>query len=470
MVSPEFATALNALAERLAQLAVQDHGLRADLNALARMLVSATENLGSPYVNCESEEQPEEVAPVVTESPRPGETACKCLPILTLGRTNPAITEGPTEKVRNRPRPIEDEDLDAVEARSRLKAEAMRWASIRRQLQLNGATFRDEIAPGDRDILKRANQLTDCYLWMCRPGFSAPEDLTVLEDVAKCFDLQADALGVVRKVLGDPELEKEFLASLMEVLAYFQSALRVAVGRVSDRADADQASAYEWLRSTANRKQMFVRRYMRLDDRADPSSLDEMRSMLANTDETIDGKRQTAKRKKACLTKLRYHAKIICERGGKESDRTSIIEAVEELLRQGVPPSNMEIRDSLRPIIDQLPEASNSQKGYSLVLREISRYEDSDEDEQTVDRSPTPVDDEQIVRAASLLSGHTAMLMGGEFRPHIHAAIKSALRLKDLVAVHRCRCVTFARTAAASGEERPVLHSGGPQLYPFRAA
>jgi hypothetical protein len=30
--------------------------------------------------------------------------------------------------------------------------------------------------------------------------------------------------------------------------------------------------------------------------------------------------------------------------------------------------------------------------------------------------------------------------------------------------------VTFARTTAAAGEETPMLHSGVPQLYPFRAA
>jgi hypothetical protein len=65
------------------------------------------------------------------------------------------------------------------------------------------------------------------------------------------------------------------------------------------------------------------------------------------------------------------------------------------------------------------------------VLREISRYLDSDE--ETQDRSPNPADDEKIVRATSLLAGETAMLVGRELRPHIHAAIKSALRLKDLI-------------------------------------
>lgn len=430
-MSSELATAFNALAERLALLAAQDQGFRDDLNALARKLVSATENRESPDANCQCGEQPTEIVPAVDESPVDGEQANKCLPMLTLGRTSSVITDKLPENVRNRPRTISDDDLDEIAARSRLKAEAMRWASTRRQLLHNGANFREEIAPGDRDLISRAKLRRDCHLWMCSPSFIIPEDLTFLEDAAKCFDLLADAIGVVRKVLGDPELEKEFLGSLMEVLAYRQSALRVALGRASDRVDADQASVYEWLRSTANRNQMYLGHFMRLDDPADPSSLDEIRSILADTDDRIAGKRQTAKQKKACLTKLRYHAKLIGETGGTESDRKSIIEAVEELLRQGVPPSDVEIRDSLLPIIDEWPEGSELPKGYNLVLREIRRFMNLDEEHW--DRSPTTADDDQIKRAARLLAGQTAILIGGELRPHTHAAIKSALRLKDLI-------------------------------------
>ena len=193
-----------------------------------------------------------------------------------------------------------------------------------------GLTSDDQIAPSDRDFLHRARELPDCYLWMCKPSFRAPEDLTLLEDAARCFDLVADALGRVRRVLGDSKLEKEFLRLSMEVLAQSQSALRVAVGRLRDRADADQARVYEWLTSTANRKQMFIARYMRLDDPADPSNLDEVRAILDSTKERLESKRETNERKRACLSKLRYHAKRVDESGGNETDWKSIIDAVEE--------------------------------------------------------------------------------------------------------------------------------------------
>jgi hypothetical protein len=430
-MSSELATAFHALTDRLVQLVDQDAVLRESLNNLALKLLLATEMRENPGVQREIEEKQTGTPPAADGSSPKIEEENKNLRALTLGSALPAITEIPGEKPRHRLRSIADEDLDAIEARSRLKAEAMRWASTRRQLLDNDANHRDDIAPGDRDILDRAKKLSDCYLWMCTPGFRAPEALTLLDNAARCFDLLADAVGLTRKVLGDREIEKEFLRSVMEVVAYAQSALRVAVASVFDRADSDQISAYEWLRSTANNKEMFLMRHMRLDDPADPSSLDEIALSLANTEEEIADRRRAARRKRACLAKLRYHAKLIAEHGETVHDRQSIIESVEALLREGVPHSNVEIRDSLLPIIGQAREGNDLPQGYSLVLREITRYMDSDD--EAWDRSPDTAIDEQIERVATLLGGQTAMLIGGEIRPHALAAIKSALRLKELI-------------------------------------
>jgi len=453
----ELATALTALVERLAQLAAHDQGLRDDLNALALRLVSATESRENPGVTSESEKQPAGTALVVDGAPRDGDKASESLPILTLGSARPVTTDGLAERVRHRTWPTTHEDLGEIEARSRLKAEAMRWASTRRQLILNGADFRDQIAPKDRDLLNRANKLSECHLWMCKPSLKPPEDLTLLEDGARCFDLLADPLRTVRKVLGDPKLEKEFLELSMEVLAQSQSALRVALGRVIDRADGDQASVYEWLKSTANRKQIYLKRYMRLDDPADPSNLDEVRAFLDSTRDRLDGRRQTNERKRACLSKLSYHAKLIGKRGGNETDWNSIIEAVEEALRQGVPPSNVEIRDSLLPIIDQSPEGNDLSQGFSLVLREIRRFLDADEEAR--DQSPTPADNEQIELAASLLAEQTVMLVGGEPRSFTQDTIKSALRLKELIWIgaNEIRSITDLEPYVARPEVAVVL-------------
>ena len=84
-MSSELATALTALADRLAQLATHFQGLHEELKALALRLVSVTENRESPGVNDEIEEQPTGVPPAVEEAPSEGEKAT--LPVLTLGST-----------------------------------------------------------------------------------------------------------------------------------------------------------------------------------------------------------------------------------------------------------------------------------------------------------------------------------------------------------------------------------------------
>jgi hypothetical protein len=373
-MSSELATACHALTELFVQLIDEDEGLRESLNAVALKLLSATEKRESPNGNGQIHEQQTEMAPSVNGTSTEVNEVIEHLPTLTLGRRAPVITERLAERVRNRVRLTGDEDLGEIEAHARLKAEAMRWASTRQQLLRNGASYREEIAPTDRELLDRVRGRTDCYLWMCNPNFRAPIDLTLLEDAARCFDLMADALGVARTVLGDPEIEKLYLSSVMEILAYAQSALRVAVGRVCDRADGDQANVYEWLKSTADRKRMYLERYMRLDDPADLSNIDEIRSVLSTIDEQIDGKRQAAKQRKACLGKLAYHANLIRECGETQNDRKSMIEATEELLRLGVAPSNVEIRELLLPIIDQVSEGNDLPKGYSRVLTGVLQF------------------------------------------------------------------------------------------------
>ena len=118
----ELATALTALADRLAQLALHYQGLHEELNALALRLVSVTENRQSPGVNDETEEQPTGVSPAVDEATGDGEKATNTLPVLTLGSARPVEAEGLPGRVRHRTGTTTDEELGEIEARSRLKA------------------------------------------------------------------------------------------------------------------------------------------------------------------------------------------------------------------------------------------------------------------------------------------------------------------------------------------------------------
>ena len=47
---------------------------------------------------------------------------------------------------------------------------------------------------------------------------------------------------------------------------------------------------------------------------------------------------------------------------------------MDEMVGEGVPPSDREIRDLLLPVIDDLPDRDDLPHGFQLVLREIDRY------------------------------------------------------------------------------------------------
>ncbi len=58
----------------------------------------------------------------------------------------------------------------------------------------------------------------------------------------------------------------------------------------------------------------------------------------------------------------------------RSEDWQVVVNTVEELVSDGVPPSNREIRDLLLPAIDDLPDRDDLPAGFRLVLREIDRF------------------------------------------------------------------------------------------------
>ena len=429
-MSSELATALTALVDRLAQLALHYQGLHEELNALALRLVSVTENRQSPGVNDEIEKQPTGVSPAVEEAFGDGEKATNTLPVLTLGSARPETTEGLAERVRHRTRMTTDEELGEIEARSRLKAEAMRWASTRRQLLLDEADFRDQIAPGDRDLLEPSQRASRCYLWMCKPSFRAPEGLTLLEDAARCFDLVADALGIVQRVLGDFEGREGVLGTFDGVLGSIP-VCTASSGRKSLRPSRRRSSQRLRLAQVHGGSQADVREricgWMIL--RTHRISMRSERSWTARKIVSLAGKRRMNGRGRASQGSLPRQAD---REAWRKRDRLEVDHpSSRRVLRQGIPPSNVEIRGSLLPIIDQSPDGSDLPQGYSLVLREIRRFLESEE--EAGDQLQTSTDRDELDRAAILLSGTTVILLGGEPRSYTLDTLKSALRLKDLI-------------------------------------
>lgn len=440
---------LTSLVERLVDLAGRDEQLRSGLRALAGVLMTATaEDVAVPADVVERPTglpQPSSrgEAPVtrvdrpsngVPEHPRvhlPRPAAP--LPELTLGRTRPPEPEPKVEGKHPiaRAGSTTDSDLGTTETRCRLKAEGIRWAATRRKRLDEGADFRAEVAPLDRELLDRARALPDCFLWMNTPDFEIPDDPGVLEDAAGCFETVAEGLALMQTLLADAGPGGELFEPALFLLAEAQSMLRVAIEALDGPNDNDQFRVYDWLRGVAAREQIYIARYMRKDDPGDPAMRADLESRLDALSNRFNEQKLRVKRKKSQLSKLRYHSRKISEGTGGEHDWQKVAEAVDEMVAEGLPASSVDIREALLPILDAIPEIEPCPPGFTLALREVDRY---------IATRPAPPAPEsaappspEVAEAAKRLEGKTIVLIGGSRRPEAHDSLKAAFGLQELI-------------------------------------
>ncbi|MDR3617716.1 MAG: hypothetical protein P4L85_00055 [Paludisphaera borealis] len=336
---------------------------------------------------------------------------------LTLGRSTPS----PSPLPPSQPTP-EDDGLESLAARCRLKAGAARWAAERQRRIHEQSGSPDEDAPSDPATAGWAEALTDAFYWASADDPSGTPDVSLLDHVGGCFETVAEGLLLVR----DVEHRRGGLERALPLLAEAQSALRQSLRRLKAREDPDQVEAYERVRDAAARRHLFLKRFLRADDPADPAGWP---GLLARI-EAEAGSGPRSQRQARLLDRLRSFCAPI---GGEPTDVAwrAIFNVVEELIGEGAPPSSREVRELLLPLLDDLPEAEEVPPGSRLVLREIDRYLAT---RHTPAASATSQGPSASVReAARLLSGRSVVLIGGLRRPEAQRALKSALGLKELV-------------------------------------
>ena len=434
-MSDELMEAMAEILIRLVTLADRDQEFRGDLHRLAGAILSATEPV-APAETDGAAARPE-VAPSVedgdwrTPPPRRPEPEVEQLRELTFnqGTPDPAPTLTPTSSYAGKA-PMTDADLPAIEVNCRVKADGARWVITRTRRIAAGADFRTEVAPGDREILDRGGELPSCHLWMCSPDYAVPEDLDLLEDLALGFEVLADAVALAREMLGDLEAHRAFFEPTLDLTAEAQASLRATVERAGGPRDRDQYRAYEWLRGTAQREHVYIRRFMRLDDPADPAGLSGLSDRIEALDGRFDEGRKQVKQKKSRISRLRYHARLIRDGSTGDYDWRKVLEAVSELVDDGVPPSNIEIREALLPILDLLPEFDEIPRGFDLALREADRYLENlpEPAEPPAPAAPIP----EVAEVADLVRGRDLVLIGGQRRPGAAEALRQAFELRDL--------------------------------------
>ena len=238
-------------------------------------------------------------------------------------------------------------------------------------------------------------------------------------------------MALVRGLLPNVERDRRFFEPALDLLAEAQSALRVAIERVDDRKDPEQFAAYDWLRGVAAREQIYIRRFMRLDDPASPSGHPNIQARIEKLDAGLQETLRQGKARKSLLSKARYHARRVAGDMGDDYDWGKIVASVDALIAGGEAASNVEVREILLPILDRMPDLEDPPRNLQLVLREIDRYLAARR--TAAEPAPPEAPTAEVVEAARLLGGKSVVLIGGARRPEAHDAIRRAFNLKELI-------------------------------------
>lgn len=326
--------------------------------------------------------------------------------------------------------PIESGDLALVSQRSRVKAAASRWASERIRLISSGVAYSSEIEPRDRQIIETAKKLTNCYLWMIRPTVVVPSDLSVYETLAICFDLLAEVLELAAVHLETISSDRQLHAELLQLAAEAQSALRQAVQQFGDFNDNDQLESFFWVRNSAAAERLFVGRFMRKEDRADPSQSSELLFRINDFSARVKLRAQSNRKRKKLLQKLEYQLEVALA-DGQNHHWESVADTVEELISIGTPPSSLELRASLLPHFEMIQQLDHQPRGFQLVLRELGRIRAARFDEPSTNDgvSLPPI----VHSVAELIQGQAVVLIGGDARPDAKEALEQAFGLSELI-------------------------------------
>ena len=439
------------ISARLIELAARDEKLRTSLETIGRQLLQlagqsdAGASTGGGFGVGIADTEPPAPAPAPRREPPPAPPpadlvqAQAAVSMLRSGGFGPQFSDvaerRPDRGYIETPDREYDEgfDLPMIEKRARLKATAARWACERRRRLEAGCDFQEDILPNDQELIGEARDLPDCFLWMLHRNGPDPEYASQWETIAGCFEAVADGVHIATD-LYDGGSDEDFEESL-NLLAESQSALRRAIVEIDGRPDSDQKKVYDWLRTVAREEHIYIPRYLRAHDAADPERWEDVCYRIEQLTERVEEARKEEKQRQKNFFKLKYLSRKIAEEGDTEGEHwPSLIETVQILLTSGAKPSNPEIREALLPILDDLPEGG--EESYSPEFRqtliELDRFL-SARPEATKAPVEKTQESEAVVKSRALLAGKSMVLIGGERRQHAAEAIQKAFDLKELI-------------------------------------
>jgi hypothetical protein len=379
--------------------------------------------------------------PLVVElAPAPRESVLDqlILPVPISARTSVVLPSAPMAT----PPPAGDHTrefvplpLTTVAARCRVKMAAAKLMSRKS----SGAT---DTAAEEDALRTQAEAIPDCGLWMLDPhGY--PKSKAVWEDLAGGFQVTAAAADLLRAWgASGPDM-----AAGQEVLTHAAEAQSMLLYAVADvgwvSRDHEQVQMFVHIRELGKLHQIYVPRFLRREDPADPvnwPNLAERLKLLTAKFKPVAGVNGTngvagdpTKVRQKALGNLKFKLRKLADDPAAQADEwPRVVELLDQAVTAGVPPSNLELREMLLPVYDAVPEDLPATPGVERVFRAIELYRDSQTAAVPEEADDQPHVSAEVQRARELLTGKELVLIGGQRRPHHVAALRRTLALADV--------------------------------------
>ena len=339
--------------------------------------------------------------------------------------------------------------LATVVARCRVKAAAAKLMAKR----IAGATLAETEIEEDK-IRKQAEAIPDCGLWMF-DGSGMRQPKLLWDDLAGGYTVCASAAELLRNWMAQgPDL-----STGQEVLLLCAEAQSMLLYAVSDLAwvnrDHEQVQLFVHIRELGKIHQIYVPRFLRREDPADPSKWPDLlqrlaksilrfggsSTLLSSSTTTIDTLTplQTpalppdpAKVRAKALGNLRFKLRKLSEQDDVLSEEwPRMVELLEQAVQAGVPPSSLELREMLVPVFNRLPTTLEAPAPVERVFRSIEMHLESmkTDDEPLLEVHTA---EPEVAQVAELLHDREMVFIGGLRRSHHISAMKHAFGLHDV--------------------------------------
>lgn len=353
---------------------------------------------------------------------------------LTLGRpdgsrlANPPSTKfpGPAPS-REAARERIDAELRDLERGCALKGLAAQLAGERQRAIEEGSPLHEDLSEREERLVLEA-EAAGCDLAPWGPGRTIRAIATAWDSLALCFQTLGRAIDLSRQVATRSGLAPKILTieQALQTMAEAQSALRVAVQRISSQDDAVQLAAYHWIEDQSAKRRIFLKRFMRKQDLANPDDMESLIQRIAGWEQSLRGGIQ----RQHDFTAL---VEAVSRASSADSDAWHDVESqVDKMLREGLAASDSRLRTILTPLLgSRLAEMSNSQ-AMSPVAKSWEEFLASRETEERDDASASGSDGAEVATVANWLRGRVVVLLGGDRRAHAAESLQRAFGLTAL--------------------------------------